>query len=277
MNIIDTHQHLWDLQMFPYSWCAGAQALDRSFLLDEYIEAAAGTGIAKTVFVECDVDSPHSFGEAMHIQRLSEGNPLIGGIVASARPEQDDFEGQLDQLLKLPKLRGLRRVLHVVPDEISQSGRFVDNIRRLGNHQLTFDVCVLSRQLPLATALVDECPATQFILDHCGVPDVNSGELKPWCSDLADLARRPNVICKISGIAAQVDEAASIETLRPWVEQVIASFGWDRVVWGGDWPVCTLKTTLGRWVGVTRELVRGATVEQQQKLFYLNAERIYRL
>src|SRR5688572_15095680 len=118
MHLVDTHQHLWDLRQFPYSWCAGIPALNRSFLLEDYLAASRGTGITKTVFMECDVDEPHALDEARHVQSLAEKHPLIAGIVASCRPERDDFRQQLEQLAQLPKVRGVRRVLHTQPDEL---------------------------------------------------------------------------------------------------------------------------------------------------------------
>ncbi|MGH7976885.1 MAG: amidohydrolase family protein, partial [Limisphaerales bacterium] len=239
MKLIDTHQHLWDMEQFPYSWCAGIPVLNRSFRLDDYLAAARNLGIEKTIFVECDVDEPHSLGEAKHTQSLAEKNPLIAGIVVAARPERADFPRQLDDLVKLPKLRGLRRVLHVVPDEISQSALFAENIRRLAQFKLSFDLCVLVRQLPLAHALVQKCPQVQFILDHCGVPDVKGRAFDPWRSQLKKLAALPNVACKISGLIAYVDAKNwTPEDLRSWVEHTVDCFGWERIVWGGDWPVC---------------------------------------
>jgi predicted TIM-barrel fold metal-dependent hydrolase len=278
MKVIDAHQHLWDLQQFPYSWCAGIPTLNRSFSLDDYLAAAPGTGIEQTIFVECDVDEPHALAEARHVQSLAEKTTLIAGIVAGGRPERKDFASHLDDLLTVPKLRGIRRVLHVMPDEISQSALFVENIRRIAQHQLTFDICVLARQLTLAFALAKKCPQVQFILDHCGVPDVKGRALEPWRSQLKELARLPNVACKISGLIAYADaENWTTEDFRPWVEWAIESFGWDRVIWGGDWPVCNLTASLKRWVEVMEKLVSSATEPQRAQLFHKNAARIYRV
>jgi predicted TIM-barrel fold metal-dependent hydrolase len=278
MKLIDTHQHLWDLRQFPYSWCAGIPALNRNFLLDDYLVAARDTGIEKTIFVECDVDEPHWLDEAKHIQLLADKNPLIVGIVVAARPERVDFPQQLDELLKLPKLRGLRRVLHVVPDEISQSAVFAENIRRLAAHQLTFDICVRAQQLPLAAALVKKCPQVQFVLDHCGAPDVKGRAFDPWRWQLKELAALPNVACKISGLIAYADaEKWTAEDLRPWVEHAIECFGWQRVMWGGDWPVCNLTASLKQWVEATKILFSKATEADLTKFFQTNAERIYRV
>jgi predicted TIM-barrel fold metal-dependent hydrolase len=277
MKRIDTHQHLWDLRQFPYSWCAGIPALNQSFLLDDYLAAAKNTGIEKTVFVECDVDEPHALAEAQHIQQLADKNSLIAGIVAAARPEGANFPTQLEALLKLSKLRGIRRVLHVAPDETSQSDLFAENVRRLAAHKLTFDLCVLSRQLPLAIALAKKCPDVQFILDHCGVPDVKGKAFNPWRAHIKEISALPNFACKISGIVVQAGEGWTVTDLRPWVEHVINSFGWERIVWGGDWPVCTLTSTLQRWADAADELFAAATVAQREKVFYKNAERIYRI
>jgi predicted TIM-barrel fold metal-dependent hydrolase len=277
MHLIDTHQHLWDLTRFPYSWCAGVPALNRSFGPDDYRTAAADTPITRAVFMEGDVDEPHALAEARNIQALSEQWPLIAGIVASGRPEHDGFRTHLEQLASLSKVRGLRRVLHTQPDSVSQHAKFIENVRQLPEFNLTFDLCVLARQLPLAIALADACPDVTFILDHCGVPDVKGRAFDPWREQLRDLAARPNVSCKISGLVAYADPAWTVADLRPWVDHALACFGWDRVVWGGDWPVCTLGASLSRWVAATQELTASATEEQRAKLYHRNAERLYRL
>lgn len=278
MYLIDTHQHLWDLRQFPYSWCAGIPTLNRTFTLDDYRVAAEGLGIAKTVFMECDVDEPHALDEAKHIEALARANPLIAGIVASGRPELEGFAAHLERLLELSKLRGVRRVLHTQPDELSRTELFADNVRRLAPHRLTFDVCVLARQLPVALELIRRCPEVSFLLDHCGVPDVKAQAFDPWRAQLRELAELPNVACKISGLVAYADpQRWTVADLRPFVEHVIACFGWNRVVWGGDWPVCTLSAPLRRWVEATHELVSSASPDERAGLFHRNAERIYRV
>jgi predicted TIM-barrel fold metal-dependent hydrolase len=280
MHLVDTHQHLWDLKQFPYSWCAGIPALNRSFLLDDYVAAASGLKIpiTKTVFMECDVDEPHALDEARHIQALAQRHPLICGIVASGRPEHEGLRAHLEQLAKLPKIRGVRRVLHTQPDALSQSTRFAENLRLLPEFGFTFDLCVLARQLPVALALVQRCPKVTFILDHCGVPDVKARSLEPWREHIRQLAEQPNVLCKISGLVAYADATTwTIADLKPYTDHVLASFGWDRVVWGGDWPVCTLSATLAQWVAATHDLTGHATEDQRAQLFHRNAERVYRL
>lgn len=278
MRIIDTHQHLWNHEQFSYSWCKDLPALNRTFTLDDYLDAAAGSGIERAVFVECDVDEPYGPDETRFYHALAEKHPVVAGIVASCRPEHGDFAAELKTLGRLPLVKGVRRVLHVVSDEISQSPRFVDNVRRLAEHGLSFDLCVLERQLPLARALVEKCPEVSFILDHCGVPDIKSGTADFWCREMTALSAYPNVVCKISGLVAYAEQGRhKAVDLEPWVHHVLASFGWNRVLWGGDWPVCTLATPLADWVNITKSLVSHASKDQQEQLFWRNAKHIYRL
>jgi predicted TIM-barrel fold metal-dependent hydrolase len=173
---------------------------------------------------------------------------------------------------------GLRRILHVVPDEMSQHSGFAENVRLMGRKGLTFDLCFLASQLPIALKLAKKCPDTQLILDHCGVPDVAAQALDPWRENIRALAALPNVACKISGVLAYAAPGnATAAAVRPFVEHCIETFGWDRIVWGGDWPVCNMTTTLRDWVSVSRELVRNASEANQKKLYHENAERIYGL
>lgn len=278
MQLVDTHQHLWDLTRFPYAWTDGIPALRRSFVLADYEQAAAGLGITKTVFMECDVDEPHALDEARHIQSLADRHPLIAGIIASGRPEREGFRAHLEQLARLPKVRGVRRVLHTQPDELPAKLLFIENLRLLPEFNFTFDLCCLPRQLPHAVALVRACPNVTFILDHCGVPDVKGRGIDPWSEHMRALAALPNVSCKLSGLVAYADPATwTIADLQPFFDHVLACFGWDRLVWGGDWPVCTLGAPLARWVETTHALTANASGIQRELLYHKNAERLYRI
>jgi predicted TIM-barrel fold metal-dependent hydrolase len=279
MKIVDTHQHLWDKDLFHYAWLAPLPLLDRSFCLSDYSEATRGLEIAKTVFVECDVDEAQVLDEALHVLRLANdpGN-CIAGVVASGRPEKDGFKAYLDKVSAHPQLKGIRRIFHTHPDELGQGKLFVENVARLATYGLSFDLCVLARQLPVALNLATRCPGVAFVLDHCGVPDVKGHALDPWRAHISELSRLPNVSCKISGLVAYAHPANwQSEDLRPFVDHVIASFGWDRVMFGSDWPVCNLTANYQRWVATLLSLTDAAGEANQRKLFHDNAIRIYRL
>lgn len=279
MKIIDAHQHLLYPDRFRYGWCKGLPALEgKPFRLEEYRAAANGTGIGQTLFMEVDVDEPQSRAEADFFLQLSgDARSQIAGVLAACRPEHKDFPAQLESM-RHPRLKGLRRILHTQPDELSRTPLFTENLARLAGRSLTFDLCLLPRQLPLAENLLRRVPDVQFILDHCGIPNIKDTALDPWRRHIRELSAFPNLACKISGIVAYCDpQRVDAAALRPFVEHCLESFGWDRVVFGGDWPVCNLTSSLGGWVELAKELVGGESPERQEKFFSRNAERIYRL
>lgn len=279
MKLVDSHQHLWDKSRFPYSWCAGIPALNRSFLPADYNEAAAGARVVASVHVEADIDDGYQWDETRWISELAEHpDCTIRGIVAALRPEEADFSAQLERLKSFPLVVGVRRVLHVAPDDLAAKPLFAENVRRLADYGLSFDLCVLARQLPVALRLVEQCPEVSFILDHCGVPDVKGGVLDPWRDDLTAIAAHPNVACKISGLVAYADpDNWSIDDLRSFFDHAAGAFGWDRVMWGSDWPVCNLTASYQQWLNAALELTANESEENRAKLFHDNALRIYRL
>jgi predicted TIM-barrel fold metal-dependent hydrolase len=273
-RIIDTHLHLIYQDRLRYPWLADVPKLNRDFPLSEYLTEADHLGIERALHMEVDVAAEDQEAETAFVAGI--GPPVIAAI-ASCRPENADFPASLERIAATPFVRGLRRILHTSPDELGQAPLFAENLRRLAQHRLTFDLCVLARQLPIAIALVRACPDVRFILDHCGVPDVAAQAVDPWRDDITRLAALPNVACKISGIVAYAAADWTTADLRPYVEHCIEAFGWDRVVWGSDWPVCTLTADLTRWVRATHELTAGCSDDERERLLSLNAQRIYRL
>lgn len=276
---IDTHLHLVDQSALDYPWLAGAGDLNRNFLYAEYARQAHRLGITGALHMEVDVDPNQIEAETAFVQGLSEQEgSLILGAVASCRPESEDFPAYLERQRADPFVKGFRRVLHVMPDELSEDALFRENVKRLDGSHFTFDLCVLPHQITKAIALVDLAPRTQFILDHCGVPSIKDGLFEPWWENLSEIAKRPNVTAKVSGVIAYADaESWTVDTLRPYVEHVAEEFGFDRLVWGSDWPVCTLGGGLPMWVSATHVLFSGCSAAEREKLYSGNAKRIWKL
>ncbi len=257
-TFLDTHQHLWDTARFSYRWMEELPALNAPHLIRTYREAAEGLNILGSVHIETDVDEADLPAETAWIFSLAD-NPAHGilGVVAGARLERENCFAHLEPFWVHPKLKGLRRVIHTQADEIMKDARFLSNLGILAQRGLSFDLCVLARQLPAALEVVKRFPSISFVLDHCGNPDIKSQALDPWRRHLRAFAEEPNVVCKVSGIAASVDPANwSAENFRPFVEHVIECFGWERVLWGSDWPVCRLTCSLRQWVEVVQELIQ---------------------
>jgi predicted TIM-barrel fold metal-dependent hydrolase len=279
MKIVDTHQHLWNPRQFTYSWLKDYPALNHPYRMSDYLAAIRGLGIEKSVHVEADVDEPLMLEETRHILALADrpDNPMQG-VVACARPENPAFRDYIRQIAGHPKLKGVRRVLHTQPDELALGTTFIENVCSLAKDGLSFDICVLARQLPVAIALARRCPGVNFILDHSGVPQVKEKILDPWREHIREISKFPSVACKISGLVAYADpQRWTPEDLRPFIEHVLECFGWDRVMFGSDWPVCTLSSTYARWVETLTALTARVGDANQKKLFHDNAMRVYRL
>jgi L-fuconolactonase len=148
----------------------------------------------------------------------------------------------------------------------------------LGEFGFTFDLCIRNEQLSAVTELVRRVPEVTFILDHFGKPAVRAGKFEPWATELKALAQLPNVNCKISGLATEADwKNWRPEELKPYFDTVLEAFGFERVLFGGDWPVCTLATDYQRWLETVLNWTASASHADRNNLFQNNAERIYRV
>ncbi len=273
MRIIDTHLHLIYQDRFEYPWLGGEPKLNRDWPVESYWREAEGLGIEAALHMEVDVVEPQMVEES----RFALGLDRVVGAIANARPEHADFQQQLEALAVLGGVKGIRRLLQGQPAELSQTETFRANLRLLPKYGMSFDICIKSHELMLAPPLIEACPGVQFVLDHCGNPKIAAGEWESWTTRMERIAELPNVVCKVSGILANVAEGWTVDQLRPYVDFVIEKFGWDRVVWGSDHPVVTLFADLTSWVNASREIVVGASQDEQEKLFFRNAERVYRL
>jgi predicted TIM-barrel fold metal-dependent hydrolase len=275
MRIIDTHLHLIYLDKFTYDWLdREPPQLKQQWDAESYFAEAETLGIEAALHMEVDVPVDEIDAENAFVLST---DPRVIGAISNARPESPDFPAHLERLVAEPRIRGIRRLLQSAPDDLSRGTLFRDNLKRLAPHGLAFDICIRPWQLGVARELVAACPDIQFVLDHCGNPPIASGDISTWRKDLSTLAEMPNVAGKISGILIHARKDWTPETLRPTIDHMIQSFGWDRLVFGSDRPVLTLNGNLTRWVDALKELLKGTSEDEQARLFHRNAERIYRL
>ena len=277
--LIDTHLHLIYRQRLSYPWLADVEPLNRDFPLEAYQKEARRCGVSAALHMEVDVAPDVIEAETQHVKALAaEPGALLCGAISACRPESPDFPAFLERQAENPFVKGFRRVLHVVPNALSQSATFRAHLQLLAKTTKPFDLCVRADQLPLAIELIDACPDVQFVLDHCGVPAIRDRAEHPWREHIAAAAERANVAVKISGVVAYADaESWTLEDIRPYIEHTIECFGWNRVVWGSDWPVCTLTSSLSNWVAATHAITGGCNPSERAQLFENNARRIWRL
>lgn len=285
--IVDTHQHLWDVNVVRPPWLSGK--LDRSYTLADYRTAAQGLNVVKAVYMEVNVADDQLEAEADYVLGLCRrGEAPTVAAVLGGRPWDDGFSQYIDRFRDERNFKGIRRIPKLEnPSVLPMPDVLIDNLRLLGRRGLCFDICVPPQALADAARLVDRCPETRFVLDHCGNADPNAfqpGATAPshapdsWRRDIEAMARRKNVVCKISGVVARVPSAWSPDFLAPPINHCLDSFGPDRVIFAGDWPVCTRGgATLADWVGALRQIVADRSEADRRKLFHDNAVAFYGL
>jgi len=286
--IVDTHEHLWNLKDLKLPWVASLtgkpnEVLGRDYLITDYAEATKGLKITKSVYMEVDVAETDQVKEAEFVTKLcTEGKtPMIAAVIAG-RPASDSFKDYLDRFKGNKYIKGLRQVLHRpdLPPKLCLEEKFVKGVQTLGERGLRFDLCFRNDQLEYGAELVDRCPQTRFVLDHCGNPHNGSNDLEGWKKGLTKIAsaKNRNVMCKVSGLYANVTAVEwPAAKLGPIVRNVIDAFGWDRVMFASDWPVVNLGASYKVWVETLKEIVQADSEANQKKLFYDNAVKFYGL
>jgi predicted TIM-barrel fold metal-dependent hydrolase len=279
--IIDTHQHLWDLKKFKLAWVKEGHPLASSYTPVEYAEATKGLNIVKSVYMEVDVVPEQQQAEADYVIDLCKsGKTTMVAAVVSGRPASDGFEKWARSFKGSPYVKGIRQVIHVdsTPAGYCLQKEFIKGVRLLGDLGLSYDICIRPGELADAAKLVDECPGTRFILDHCGNGPVQTKDRTQWKNDMELLGKKKNIVSKVSGIVASAEKGKwTPADLAPVVNHTIDCFGWDRVMFGGDWPVCTLAATYKQWVEALKEIIKDRKEEERKKLFHDNAAKFYGL
>ena len=277
IKLLDTHQHLVYRDVASYSWAKDIPPLATdNFTVEDYLKLTEGLGVGGTLFMETGVDDPDYQNEAKYVQKLSDNpNNGIKGLIVSIRPEDDSFDAWFNETLQM-NVSGYRRILPVMPDDTSQAQTFRDNVKKIGKAGKPFDICYLPTQLSIAYDFAKDCSEVNLVLNHCGVPSIAAGEIDQWGKDIKKLAELPNVFCKLSGLMAYcAPGTSSQETIQPYVDHVLETFGPSRMVWGSDWPVVNLGKGIQEWISVTRNILSKLSDSEAEAIANLNAQKIY--
>ncbi len=278
LRVVDSHVHFWDPAALRYPWLETAPALRRAFLPRDYPPFAEGE-VDAVVFIEANCVPAQAVAEADLIDELAESEPRIAGIVAFADMlDADGLEQALDRIVERERVVGVRHNIQGHHAGFCTSPRFVRSVERAGNYGLTFDLCATASQLDDVAYLVDSCPETQFVLDHCGKPAIRDDAFDAWAIDLAALASCSNVACKLSGLLTEArPDQRNADALRPYLEHAVACFGPSRLLYGSDWPVVEPAGGALSWREIVGSFASTWAVADQQRLFADNAMRLYSL
>lgn len=277
---VDAHHHVWDLSVRDQDWITGPelQPLRRDFTVADLEPEARAAGVDRTVVVQTITVAE----ETPEFLALADAHDLIAGVVGWTDLTRPDITDELARLRELPGGHYLKGIRHQVQGEPDPNWLLRPDVRRglaaVAEAGLVYDLLVLPHQFPAAVEVAASLPQLTFVLDHLGKPPIASGQLEPWSTSLRSLAALPNTYCKLSGMATEADwKTWSTEDLQPYADTALDAFGPSRLMFGSDWPVCTLAATYGQVADTARELTDDLNAAERAEVFEGTATRVYDL
>jgi L-fuconolactonase len=272
---IDAHHHFWRYTPAEFDWIDDSMAsIRRDFLPSDLAAEIAAAGIDSVVSVQ----ARQTLAETEFLLDNASAHSWIAAVVGWVPLVDPDIADLLARLTANPRLKGVRHVLQAEPDAYMDRPDFNAGIAQLRVAQLTYDILIVHHQLPAAIRLVDRHPDQVFVLDHIAKPPIRSGELQPWARDLTELARRPNVFCKLSGVVTEAEYTSwTYEQILPFMETALEAFTPARLMFGSDWPVCRVATAYVDWVRTVNRFAATLSVAEREAFFHTTAARAYRL
>jgi L-fuconolactonase len=293
--IVDAHHHIWDPAARRHAWLDALPELRRPFLLADYAEATEAEGVTASVLVQVLASTAETEEFLALAARTAEAAghggtsgaagpvpPVVAGVVGWADLTRDDIGDELARLRALPGGDRLAGIRHLVQDEPDPGWLARPDVRRglraVGGAGLVFDVLVRPAQLPAALLVTGELDDVRFVLDHGGKPEIGAGRTEPWAGFIGELGARPNVTCKLSGLVTEAGTGWKRENFAPYVDRLLESFGPGRLMFGSDWPVCTLAASYHEVITLAATMLDARlSKDELDGVFGANAVAAYRL
>jgi L-fuconolactonase len=274
-RVIDSHIHLWDPTVLRYPWLESEEELGRPFLP---ADLHASGGPPEWVMVQAGAQPDDERSELDWIASLASSEPALVGMVVHAPVENGlAVRDLVERLAATPLAVGIRRLIQDEGAGFASTSQFVEGVRVVGDVGLPFDICVRAPERADVAPLVDACPDVSFVLDHLGKPAIADGEWEPWRTQLAELAQRPNLICKLSGSTTEAGRGWREDVVRPYLMHALETFGPQRCMFGSDWPVASVTTYYQRWFDLVSDAVSGCSQSEIDAVFAGTAAQIYTL
>jgi len=270
---IDAHHHLWTLARGDYGWLTPKLApIYRDFSLSDIAPHLAKSRIEGTILVQ----AAPTEAETMFMLGIAEATEVVRGVVGWIDFDADDAAARIDAMAAQKLLVGLRPMVQDIADDdwLLRPG-LAPLLTSMTRHGLVFDALALPRHLSRLLQVIDRHSDLQFVLDHCAKPHLKTGDIAEWKQHIAEIARRPNMVCKLSGLATEAKADWHLDDLRAAVDHVRACFGPRRLLWGSDWPVVNLAADYRRWISTAEQLMAGLDASAQSRVFGGNAVSMY--
>lgn len=270
---LDAHQHFWKYDAAQYGWIPKGSPLERDWLPPDLVKEQTSVGLDGSIAVQ----ARQSLEESRWLLELAEHYAAIKGVVGWVDLRADNVEDQLARFAPHPKFVGVRHVVQDEPDnDFMLRADFQRGIGKLRPFKLTYDILIYPKQLPAAIRLVRQFPEQKFVLDHLAKPFIRDGVLSPWKEQITELAKSPNVWCKVSGMVTEARRTGwKREDFRPYLDVVFEQFGADRIMFGSDWPVCLLAGSYAEVLGIVRDYLAAFDARQRGQVLGENCATFY--
>jgi len=273
--MLDAHQHFWKNDRGDYTWMTpDLKPLRRDFGPDDLVPLLKRAGITRTVLVQ----AAETEAETDFLLEIGARTNFVAGVVGWLDMLADNFPARLAHYSTQPKWIGLRPLVQDHDPAQIDEPRFRAALAEIARRGIPFDIVTRPRHLSAMVRAVQATPGLHAILDHISKPDMTRSMDAKWCSDIEALAAVPGVHCKISGLVTEAGTDWTIDPIRPFVEFVARAFGPDRLVFGSDWPVCTLVASYAQVFDLARSILGNLYgPEQMRAIMETNGQRFYRL
>ena len=274
--VVDSHHHFWDVGMRDYQWMPpGESVLRRNYLPEDLAPALEQCGVDKTVIVQAH----QSVEETMWMLDIAEKTDFVAGVVGWMDLTADEVGDTLDELQANPWFKGVRHIWHDEPDDdwLARPGP-VNGLREVAARGLAYDFLVRPQHLKYVPEIMEKVPDLRSVIDHIAKPLIAEKVVEPWLEDLREVANIPGMMCKVSGMVTEADmDNWTPDDLAPYVAHVLGMFGYDRLMYGSDWPVCLQGGSYQQVIDAARKTLSSLTSEESAAVFGGNAARFYRL
>jgi L-fuconolactonase len=274
--ILDSHLHLWRQARLRPGTVLGHPGLHRDFLWTDFERARAGAPVEAVVAVAVD-ERPGGFDEVAFLRAQAATGARIAAVTAWAPLESPAVRTRLERLGRSAVVRAVRRVTQDEPDPLfCASAGFKRGVATAAELGLACELCVRPGQLDAVVRLADACPQATIVLDHLGKPDLGAAPPARWLRDIDRLARRPNVVCKVSvAVRGPADPPLVLARVAPFVAHVVERFGFGRVLFGSNWPVAAVVIDYPGWLGLLDRVLAGVAPADLARFWVANARGVY--
>lgn len=272
---IDAHQHFWEIQRGDYGWLTpDLKPLYKDFLPADLEPMRNANGVDGTVLVQ----AAPTVAETRYMLSLADQHDFIKGVVGWVDFDASDVLDTLSELTALPKLVGIRPMIHDIADDSWMLNENFDPVyQKLASDNIVFDALTRPKHLNNLKLLIERHPNLTVVIDHASKPEIEDGHFDTWATQMADIAATSAASVKLSGMVTEAGAEWTVEQLKPYVDHLLEHFGANRMIWGSDWPVCTLASTYEQWCEACDKLLQELSDTEKKAIMGLNAIRVYSL